>query len=747
MTPFLAISQELKKKDFGIALTDIEARTNPVQDINGDYCALVKIHIPILQGLQVESSNLIGEPEHTVGEYKVYLCEGTRKVTLKHPNYVPTIIDFGEKLKGKTTYVLTLELPRSEDNTTLVQILTNVNLCDLKIDDKTYSTTDGRFNIKLSPGEYDYTITTSSKGFKPLAGKVVVTQEDVDNAFKDMPRQNLMTDQKYTLYLSAPKSTEIYIDGNKIKNWNKGQLLTAGRHEVKAKLGDINKTFEVYLDGEDKTLDADLRNTLRVAYPLNASIEISPKSGAMKPSMSKFKTGDKIKISGSYKLKIKKSGYLDREIDIEAIPGNPLQYDGIIVDLDCEADNWYSGINGKTNIKKALKKYTEMAQKGDDYANMALAKHYNQGSLEGILQNMESRQYLDKAAMYGNPEANYIKGVAQEGFNDYLKKAMEAGHREAIIEWAMRMVKDNILPNGSKASNETLKHEVFKTLESVSNHPKAKYLKGIIYAFKLNDPLGIEYFEDLLANPEYKGLGLGLLGDAYYDGVCVPKDKEKGVRYYKETPLEALGPQSRLNMGMHCLIEEQNKIDADKYLYKLNLEGLDSKNVDKATLMRNLGFYFYGTDAAKRDYAKAYYYFDYAYRLGDRSPKTTLVLGDLYREGKGGATRDYDKALSYLNESAENNEPTAYRLMGLIYEAKGNKEKAKACYETGVQLGDLPCISNLGSLYAESKQYEKALKYWKDAASKGHKKSIKQLIKYYEWKKKPKEAKYWKSKL
>lgn len=744
---FVANSQQIEMINFELAEKDVEARHKPVKDINGDFCALVKIRIPALQGLNVESGYLIGNPEYTPGEYKAYLCEGTSKITLKHPNYTPTVVNFGQRLKGKTTYILTLSLPSSQDNSCLVQFSSNINVGSLDIGGQHLSATDGRFNVKLTPGEYDYTLSTPSAGFQTLKGRITVTDEDVKNVVKEVARLNLSSDQKYTLYVSAPKGTEINIDDNKVKNWEKGQLLPAGLHEVKASLGDINKSFTVYLDGQDYTLDADLRNILKLAYPLNATVELTPKAGAMKPSLKNFKSGDEVRVSGNYTMKIKKSGYIDRVIEIEALPGNPEQYKEMFVNLECEADILYSGLKGKTDVNKALKKYKKMAEQGDDYANMALARHFDKDNPAADFSGVLSKSYLDKAALYGNPEANYIKGYKEGGFNDYLRKAMDMGHKEARLTWAGRIIGSNRLPDGRPAPREEIVKTTLQTLESVSNLPDAKLYKGYIYAFEYNDPVGIEYLEDLYMNPEWRAYAAAYLGNIYYSGVCCQKDKDKAIEYYEKSNPVALDGQGRLNMGIHYLIDDRNEVKADQYLYKLDLFLLDSGNVEKADLMRALGFYFYGDDATKRDFQKSYYYFDYAFKLGDRNPRTSLVLGELHREGKGGAPNDANKALSYLRISAEQNEPAAYRLMGLIYEKDNQKDVAISYYEKGAALGDLPCIGNIGNIFAGEKQYEKALKYWKEAARKGHKNSIRQLVKYYEWKKNSKERQYWKERL
>ena len=99
-------------KGFREATTDLAARTQARQDLNGNDCALVKVQIAA-SGVTF-SGIIMGDVANEGNEYWVYMPEGTKRLTIRHPSYLPlevTFADYGiSALHGKTTYVLTLLL-------------------------------------------------------------------------------------------------------------------------------------------------------------------------------------------------------------------------------------------------------------------------------------------------------------------------------------------------------------------------------------------------------------------------------------------------------------------------------------------------------------------------------------------------------------------------------------------------------------------------------------------------------------
>jgi len=110
---FICISlnaQEIKVKSMELLQTDLSARTQTRLDINGNPCALVKVVVPSVEGMQFEGW-VIGEVQYKPGEYQVYVPAGAKKIQFRHPDYSPGEICFTLPIEGKCTYRVTLDVP------------------------------------------------------------------------------------------------------------------------------------------------------------------------------------------------------------------------------------------------------------------------------------------------------------------------------------------------------------------------------------------------------------------------------------------------------------------------------------------------------------------------------------------------------------------------------------------------------------------------------------------------------------
>lgn len=91
--------------------SDLSARTNPRLDGNEEPCALIKVIIPAVEGMQFEGW-VIGNVQYRPGEYQVYVPSGTKKITFRHPDYAPGEIRFTLPIEGKCTYRVILAPPQ-----------------------------------------------------------------------------------------------------------------------------------------------------------------------------------------------------------------------------------------------------------------------------------------------------------------------------------------------------------------------------------------------------------------------------------------------------------------------------------------------------------------------------------------------------------------------------------------------------------------------------------------------------------
>lgn len=119
-------AQEIQVKSFKKLERDLIARTNPRLDLNEDPCSVIRF-ISSGKGLEFEG-NVVGDPLYFAGETLVYMTRGSKRVTIKHPDYGVLRYDFPEKLDKQSVYEISLKLIESPDNRTRVLLMGGVNV-------------------------------------------------------------------------------------------------------------------------------------------------------------------------------------------------------------------------------------------------------------------------------------------------------------------------------------------------------------------------------------------------------------------------------------------------------------------------------------------------------------------------------------------------------------------------------------------------------------------------------------------
>lgn len=155
-------SQELHVKFFGIAESDLSAQIQSRKDLNDKNCALVKVGIG-LQGVQFEG-NVVGQVVNNVGEYWVYMPQGSRMLKVKHPYYPPIIVTFAnysmEKLESNRTYELMLTVSggiQSSQTQTLTIKYTPIEATVL-VDNKRIKGSDGVAMANFPIGQHSFVV-------------------------------------------------------------------------------------------------------------------------------------------------------------------------------------------------------------------------------------------------------------------------------------------------------------------------------------------------------------------------------------------------------------------------------------------------------------------------------------------------------------------------------------------------------------------------------------------------------------
>ena len=103
-------AQEFKVASFRLLPNDITAWVNPVRDLNDEACALIKV----VGNRDFAFSTPLGivQRKNEEGEIWLYVPNGTRKITIKHPRWgVLRDYKFPVTLESRLTYELVIEEP------------------------------------------------------------------------------------------------------------------------------------------------------------------------------------------------------------------------------------------------------------------------------------------------------------------------------------------------------------------------------------------------------------------------------------------------------------------------------------------------------------------------------------------------------------------------------------------------------------------------------------------------------------
>ena len=245
-----AFAQDIEVKKFEPLEQDQTAMTRPRKDINGNACGLVKV-VMKEAGAEFEG-NVIGDVQYTGTEYMVYMPNGTKRLSIKHPDYLPTTImfaDYGTKrIASSTTYNLILKTHNKKQKETysktqkkMVCFDITPNDSQLFIDDESIPNDgDGAYTVSLNHGVHYYSVKSD---FFCIYNQIIKV-----NRKTNIVRIDLTEFCPYLQLSALTKETNIYIN-NKLCGKEKWQgLVPPGKYLVEARkegYATQAKTFEL----------------------------------------------------------------------------------------------------------------------------------------------------------------------------------------------------------------------------------------------------------------------------------------------------------------------------------------------------------------------------------------------------------------------------------------------------------------------------------------------------------------------
>ena len=320
-------AQDIEVKKFEPLEKDQTAALSPRKDINGVTCGLVKVALKE-PGAEFEG-NVMGDVQFTGNEYLVYLSNGTKRLGIKHPDYLPTTIVFADygikRIASSTTYELKVKTNKKQakvDNSKKGMAVFNIKPSNamLLIDGQIADGSGGAYTLSLPYGTHYYTVKL--KDFS-ITNQQVKIDKNAKNVNVDLTEYftnisiNCKDSNAEIIINDEPKSTG---------NWN--GLLVPGKCVV-----EIRKTGYHPLS---KTIELIENDSISLNFPLLKMI-----SGILNvkytPNGSEvYANGEKIGVTplrkelpiGDYKVEIRKEGYLSFTDNIKMTDGKEMLEEG-----------------------------------------------------------------------------------------------------------------------------------------------------------------------------------------------------------------------------------------------------------------------------------------------------------------------------------------------------------------------------------------------------------------------------------
>ena len=733
-------SQEATVKSFEELPQDLQARVHEKKDNNGNPCAVIRVTTPV-PGISFEG--WIVETIDKPGEYVVYVAEGIKKMIIQHRSFIPLTYQFPQKIEGKHTYRLMLELPKEDEK--FVRIHTNVKKARLEIANQVYETSDGSFDLSLLPGTYPFTASTSLSGFGDVEGEVVV--ED-----KPYTEQNVtfVSQSEYKLTVNADPKAMISIDGDKQKHGVNVFTLPAGTHVVEATMGEDDRwreVTEVDMSEGNATVDLSMRGNLRITYPTLSEFEITPVNDAIAPAKKTIKTGENISLLGDYVITVNKKGYEKTLANVTI--GPRVNLTNFRIEVTSRGDNYFYGINGESqNYEKARKEYEKLAKKGDDIAQCRLAVCYENGY--GGAQNQEQALSLwGQASKSGNHEATYELAQRTKDRSRRLATYILAAEQGSVA--ALRILGDSYLANknyelAKKYYSGAVEEGNSMAKKDVADNVAAAYAGlGELYYHGWGVTKDVEAARALYAKAAIRDNALALerLADYVYVGYETGKpNPEKAIAMYRELG-GSLSDEAKWRVGKYEF-DQQHYDAANRFFFRLANSTMElPSEVDDVYL--TMADKVYSTDKPA-----AYYYYSTTAAHGVKNVKQYVRLGYMMLHGQGTSVNQL-KSMEYFELAAKMNDPEAICMVGYFYE-KGlgitkDLDKASAYYQKSGKMGYMKAYNNLGTVYAQKKDMKNAQFYWELAAKSGNQTAIKNLISYYKKRNDTTKVTYWEKQL
>ncbi len=432
-------AQDIEVKKFVPLAKDQTAVLNPRKDINGNECALVKVALKEA-GAEFEG-NVMGDVQYTGSEYLVYLPKGTKRLGIKHPDYLPTTVVFGDygtkKVESSTTYGLSVKANKKKakvDKSKKGMAVFNIKPSNamLLIDGQIADGSGGAYTLSLPYGTHYFTVKLNDFS---INNQVVQIDKNAKNINVDL------TEYFAKVSINCPtEDAELSINSEQkgVGKWE--GMMIPGKYTIEAsKDGCHSQSRQIELkDNDEITVDftnlKTITGSLRVDYePAGADVLLNGKKLGVTPL--------RLKESpvGDYHLEIWKEYYVKQFVNVKIR----------------EDQEWVESGNLKlTRFGEMIVNAEEDVNKQDGKYAIFLAEYFRYGAAwdEGITpvitceEDSFSIPYDPVKAIYWykkmqNEGVGRVKNWAKEWIGPCF--SLTNDNAELSFCWAKKAVEDN----------------------------------------------------------------------------------------------------------------------------------------------------------------------------------------------------------------------------------------------------------------------------------------------------------------
>ena len=316
MQPVFLFAQDIEVKKFEPLEKDQTAVSSPRKDINGNACSLVKVALKE-PGAEFEG-NVMGDVQFTGSEYLVYMPNGSKRLGIKHPDYLPTTIVFADygtkKVASSTTYELKVKTNKKKakvDNSKKGMAVFNIKPSNamLLIDGQIADGSGGAYMLSLPYGTHYYTVKL--KDFS-INNQVVQIDKNAKTINVDL------TDFFAKIDVTCETSeAEIKVNGEQkgVGRWS--GTLAPGKYTIEvSKDGSHSESRQIELSDNEVSAVAfpklkTITGSLRVDYePAGADVWLNGKKVGITP------LGLEELPVGNYIVEVKKEYYVNKTFTV-----------------------------------------------------------------------------------------------------------------------------------------------------------------------------------------------------------------------------------------------------------------------------------------------------------------------------------------------------------------------------------------------------------------------------------------------